>query len=503
LAPLAVAAMLVALPCHAEWKFSPRVDLRETYSDNVNNQAGDAARGAWVSELAPSFDLFENSARLKVSAHGDLHGYAYSEDDLPYTNKSARNFNGTGKAMLVENYFYTDASASSSRQAISALGATTANPFSSTNTTQIETWSVSPYFQHRFGANTDVLVRYTRDDVRGDLMGYGSNIANTRLVQFGSGNIGNTLSWGLLHTHQDLHSQYGGDSSSENDLLNGRWSLQRVLALTASVGYDNYDFPSLGQRTAGRSWSGGFIWTPSGRTRVELSMGHRYFGKTGMLNSSYRTQHTVWTLTYDDNVTTSRSQFLLPTSVNVAAMLDSLFAAAYPDPTLRQQAIASYIAANGLSPQLTTNVNYLSNRYFRDRRLQGGVTFTGARSSLALAVFRDERNALSMADTDSILLGSNQLSANDNVRQKGLNGVFDYHLSSRTTASVTASLSRLQSMTTNTRTNNKELHLRLQRNFTKKINGNVELRRVSGRYDFTTGGDYHENAVAAGLTVAY
>ena len=65
LAPIAMAAMLLSAECRADWKFTPRMDLRETYSDNVNNQPDTSARSSWVSEAAPGFALTENSSRLK------------------------------------------------------------------------------------------------------------------------------------------------------------------------------------------------------------------------------------------------------------------------------------------------------------------------------------------------------------------------------------------------------------------------------------------------------
>ncbi len=45
-----------------------------------------------------------------------------------------------------------------------------------------------------------------------------------------------------------------------------RWSVIRRLSLTANVGYDKYEYPVLNERTQGRSWLAGFIWTPSTRT---------------------------------------------------------------------------------------------------------------------------------------------------------------------------------------------------------------------------------------------
>lgn len=503
LAPLAMAAMLLSAECRADWKFTPQMDLRQTYSDNVNNQPDNTARASWVSEAAPGFALTEHSPRLSLSANGEWHTYAYSQNDLSNVRKSDHSYRADGTAKLVGELLYLDADASQSRQAVSAFGALTSNPFSTMNNTQVSTWRISPYLRHRFGSSADLNLRYARDSVDSGVNGFGTSLASTRSADLVSGSAFNDLSWNVSYNHQDLNSRFGGRSSSENDLARVRWNLVPRFGLTASVGYDKYAYPSLNERENGPSWSGGFAWTPSTRTSVQASIGRRYFGKTGSLDSSYRTQHSMWTLTYNDAVTTSRSQFLLPAAVDTAAMLDHLFASTYPDPIQRQQAVQAYIAATGLPSTLADSINYMSNRYFRERRLQGAVTFRGARSALVLTVFRDLRNALSLQQSDNVLAAGAQGLANDNVRQRGANASFDYRLSSRTTGSAGLYLTRAQSLTTGLASTSRALQLGMTRRYSAKISGSLELRHNAGRPNPGEFGGYHENAIAATLSVLY
>jgi len=500
---LALAAMLVAADARADWKVVPKVDLRETYSDNIGLQDGPDARSGFISEAAPGFSISSNGPRLKVNADADWRLFAYSDKNAPNLHDSERRYNANAQAMLVDQLLYVDATANGSRQAISAFGPVSSNTYSSYNNTDVRTWRISPYLRHSFGSRANLTLRYTRDSVTGGAIGYGNSMANSRSLDLSSGTAFTTLGWNLASTRQELSDRVAGKSTSENSTAGLRWNLIRRFSLTGNVGYDKYDYPTLGESTKGRSWSGGFIWTPSSRTNVQASFGRRYFGKTGSLASSYRTQHSVWTLDYSDAITTSRQQFLLPAAVDTAAMLDNLFAATYPDPVQRQQIVQAYIAASGLPPTLLDSINYLSNRYMRNKRLQGAAVFRGARSSLTLTLFHDERNALSTQQSDSNLLLGQLATLNDNTRQRGFNVNMDYRLSPRTNAFATQAISRVRSLDTDVVNNINETRLGLNHRFAARSQGSLELRRSRGRADFAGNSNYHENAIVATLSVQY
>jgi len=503
LLPLALAALLLSAECHAQWRVTPRVDLRETYSDNIGLRSDADAHGGFVSEASPSIAVSANGPRLTLNAEAGWRMFAYSTDDTPNLQNSERHYNANARAMLVDQLFFVDAGASGSRQAVSAFGPVSSNNYSSTNNTDISTWRIAPYLQHRFGSVANLTARYERDSVTSGIGGYGNSQANTRTVDLSSGRAFTAVGGTLYYYHQDLKDGLAGESSAENVSAGLRWSVIRRLALTANVGYDKYEYPVLNERTAGRSWSGGFIWTPSTRTRVQASFGRRYFGKTGALASSYRTQRTVWSLDYNDAITTSRQQFLLPAAVDTAAMLDSLFAANFPDPVQRQQAVQAYMAATGLPPTLIDSINYLSNRYIRVRRLQGSAVLRGARSNLVFTVFRDQRNAMSTQQSDSGLLLGQLATLNDDTRQRGASANLDYRLSTRSNAYANLSASRILSLSTGITNNISETHLGINHRFDAKTRGSLEFRHMRGSAYLYGAGDYHENAIAATFSVQY
>jgi uncharacterized protein (PEP-CTERM system associated) len=506
LAPLALAAMLLSAECGAaDWKFSPFADLRQTYTDNVGLQSDDFAHGQFVSEAAPGFVLTGNSRRLKLDASGQARTFSYLGGDRPANLASNElRYRAQAQSELVDELFYLDASASQSRQSVSAFGQVFGNSYSNANQANLRTWSISPYLHHRFGTSADMTMRFTRDSVKGATgIGFGDSTASTRSVDLVSGPRFDKLGWNLNYSRRDENNTVSGQSRVENSLAGVTWQAIRYLALTANAGYETYDYLALGDRTSGRRWSGGVIWAPSNRTRVQASYGRRYFGKTGSLDASFRTRHTVWTAVYSDDVTNARSQLLLPAAIDTAAMLDRMFTNAYPDPVARQQAVQAYMVAAGLPPSLFHNVNFLSNRFVRAKRLQGAATLRGARSDLTLSVYRDERNALSLQQSDSVLLGNRLATLNDNVRQKGVTVNYAYRLSPRTTAQAGVNVYRALSLDTDTVNNVRQLSLSATHALSAKARGSLELRHTRGNTGFFNNAPYHENAIVAALNVKF
>jgi uncharacterized protein (PEP-CTERM system associated) len=304
------------------------------------------------------------------------------------------------------------------------------NPYTSANRTNVSTWRVSPYLARRIGSSANLLMRYTRDSVQTSVLGYGNTQgedANVSLTSADDKRVG----WSLQYDHQLLTDRLAGDSSSSSASAGLSWRVRPGLSLTASGGYDSYDYHALGGRTQGRSWNLGYAYTPSNRSSLTMSFGRHYFGKSRALSAMHRSRHTVWNISYDESVTTSRQNFLLPATVDTASLLDRLFMSNFPDPTLRRQAVDAYLQTTGLPASLANNINYLSNRYLLQHQFMASVGMIGARSTLLFSAYDTRRNALSLQQADSQLLGSTLSNLNDNTHIRGLSATFNYRLSSR------------------------------------------------------------------------
>lgn len=494
-------AVLMAPPARADWKVAPSVELRETYSDNVRLEADDIARGQFITELAPGLMIANEGPRLKLHASATGRLYAYSGERIDGTNRSQFQLNSDMRASLVQDLLFLDGAATIGQQAISAFGpqVTNTNGYSSANRAQVSTWRLSPYLLHRFGSAASTELRYTRDSVKSGNVGLGTSSADTLSLSIASGTTFHTVGWGLQANRQDLDDSLGRKFHTEISSATLRYLAARALTVNASAGYDKYDYQGPGGANAGKSYSVGFTWTPSLRTSLQASVGHRYFGPSYSLAASHRSRGTVWTLNYNDAVTTSRDQLLLPAAVNAVDILDRLFSASIPDPEARRQAVDAYIRANGLPPSLAHNIYYFSNRFQLQRQFQAASAFNTARTTAVLAVNASQTRALSSPDSDQPLLAAAPPGLNDNTRQAGASVLLSYRLSPRSGVNLSLSSARTESLSTGIKDSHKLLSLSMTSQFMRTLKGSVELRHNQGNVGVVGGRTYRENAISASL----
>lgn len=506
LLPLAAAAMLLAAPAHAQWDVTPSVGLSGTWSDNIDLRDDDLAKQQFVTELRPQLAVSGKSRRLNFDAVGSWQRYAYSDrDDMLRPADSRRTYAANLQGTVVEQLLYVDASANRSRRSIQPFtpGAEE-NPYSLENQTDVESWSISPYLVRRFGRDATMQLRYSRDAVNAGLRNlYGNSTSDTVLLNLASGTSTKALGWGFNHVRQDIKNGLVGESSSESSTGSLRYQFTPAWAATMTAGYDKYDFEGPGGGSSGRSWTVGGVWTPSARTSVQASVGRHLYGQTGSVLATVRSRRTVWNLQYADVITSSRRQSVLPASIDTASMLDRMFSSTVADPLERERLVAAYMLQNGLPASLAESINFLTNRWARQKELRASVGWRGGRSTALFSAYRSERIALSDQQSDSALLGSQFSSLNDNVRQRGVNANFSYRLGPRTNLNSGADYSFRESLTTGIETRQRMLYVSAHRDIGRHLSANLELRRRSGGTDYAGRRDYSERAVVAFLNMKY
>ena len=505
LLPLA-AAMLAAAPAHAQWTVDPRVSLLETYTDNVDLRDDDLARSQWVTELRPSIAVAGQSRRLKVAAAANWHQYAYSDKSRVISPTDSRtSYSADLQGTVVDQMLYVDASANRSRSNILPFGpGVEGNPFSRDNQTDVKSWSVSPYLVRRLGRDATMQLRYTRDSVdSGERRLFGSSTGDTVMLNLASSAELRAVGWGFNYMRQDIDNRLVGESSSETVNASLRYRYSRTWTATATAGYDRYDFEGPSPDTSGRNWSVGGIWTPSARTSVQAAIGRHLYGQTGSLSATVRARRTVWDVQYGDSINSSRSQYLLPAAVDTAAMLDRLFGSLFPDALERERAVAAYMQANGLPSSLANNINYLSNRYAREKALRASVAWRLVRGTALASAYRTERRAVSDQQSDSPLLGNALSSLNDNVRLHGGSLKYVHRVTPRAQLQTGADYRFSESLTTGIESRERLFYVRLDRDLGRHLKGSLEARRRNGGADFAGRRDYTENALTAQLFMTF
>ena len=506
-APAALMALLLAPAAFAEVRFTPAISGSETYSDNVALQPSELAQSSFITELTPSFSLVSNGPRLKLSANYQLHLYSYS-NKVANTNNTSSQYQLSMQSKLIDQLLDLDASAARQTTSLSAFGPQGNDSlYSASNRTSVSTYTISPTLRHRFGGTADAYLRYTRNRVEGDRYLGTTNGENIN-ANITSGRNFNVISWDV-NAVQDTYSATQdsfsnptfGDTKSQNVEGTVRYRSSQTITFTTSAGYDKYDYPSpTGGTTQGASYTGGLIWTPSSRTRVQMTYGRRYYGNTGSMAASYRGHRSALNASYGDTVTTSRQQFLANSGVNTNDLLNAMLTASIPDPVERQKAIAAYIAATGITPSLSSNTNYLTNIFQRQRTLQVGYSLEGAHSTTTLSVQKSRVTALSTQQANNSLLGQNLASLNNNLDSFGGSASYTRRMTQASQIIASANYQRSKTLDTNLTTDSESVRLGMTHAFDAKLRGTAELRQTRGSYYNTGSSRYRENAISATIS---
>lgn len=502
-APLALAALLCAPAARADWKFTPTLDLRETWTDNVALREDALKKSLFVTEVTPGFRLRHKGPRLVLNARYQLQYFAFSDSDVAGTNRSARSGRADLRANLVDELFYVDASGGVSQQGISPFGQllTQDNNYASANRTEVTTWRISPYLVHRFGARANAELRYTHDEVDAGRVGLGNTEGDSLSLRINSGPAFRQLGWGVQLSQQKIHDRLAADTEIKTANANVRYRIARTVDLNAALGYDKYDYQALGGENGGRAWSTGFTWTPSLRTSLQASFGRRYYGPSRSLTALHRSRHTVWSINYSDSVMSTRANFLLPATIDTASLLDRLFTPNYADAAERARAVEEYIRSTGLPPSLSENVNFFSNRYALQKQLRASMAYKRSRTSTVLSLYRVKRDMLSVRESDSPLLGSSSNTINDNTSQDGFNATLNYRLTPRTYLNLVGDIMHNESLSTGIRSRSNAVRFAMRHQLRSRMSGTIELRHIEGNTALLAGRPYTENAVAASLSM--
>lgn len=503
-APAALMALVLAPVVHAEVKYSPSINASETYSDNVSQTTADRAQSSFITELLPSFTIAENGPRLKLNGTYQLHLYSYS-NKVANTNNTSSQYNLSMQAKVIEQLLDLDATASRQTVSQSAFGPQGNDSlYSSSNRTNISTYSISPTLRHRFAGTADAYLRYTRNRLDGDANVLGNSNGDNISANITSGANFTTVSWGLNAVQDKYTDQMFGKTETQNAEANLSYRLSQAIALTATTGYDKYDYSTREDGTSqGKSWTGGFVWTPSSRTRLQMAYGRRYYGNTGNMSFTFRGHRSALNASYTDNVTTSRQNFLNNTQLSTTSLLDAALTASIPDPVARAKAIADYIAATGVSLGVANNTNYLSNVFQRQRSMQVGYTLEGAHSTSTLSVYKTRSAALSSQQADSNVFGQSLATLNNNLDSIGTTLSYTQKLRQTTQLIASMNYQRSRTLDTDLTTDTESARLGLTHAFDAKLRGFAEIRQIRGSYYNVGNTRFRENAISATIMMQF
>jgi len=502
IAPLAMLMLLASPLCRADWKITPTAGISETYTDNVNLSPDGTTKSEFITELMPGISIEDNGPNLKMTAVYQLEYFDYSDKNVGDINQFESFLQANAKASLIKEFFYLDGSASINQQSISPFGPqVNNNPYSSTNHTEVKTYSLSPYLQHSFDTTATAELMYSHQSANSGNALLGNTVGDSVLLDLASGPAFRLLSWDLQYNHETIQNTISPTITSDTASGNMSYSISPEFSITGTTGYDEFGYQGLGG-AASRDyfWLVGMSWTPTQRSNVQASGGRRYGGPDYTFSAKHHSRHSVWMINYTDAVTTSLSQFTAPSTVNTAALLTQLYSATISNPALLQQTVANYISETGIPTSLANSINFFSDSFFLQKQLQASAAFNTAKSTLIFSLFDTENTSLATQQANSILFGNNILFLNENIRQLGASAMLNWQITSRSNAYLNTNYNKIESLSTDLININRAVILGMTRQIRPNIQGTIEVRRVEGSSN-EADGIYHENAVMASLTM--
>lgn len=485
----------------ADWLVTPKIQLRETFSDNIRLAPKGEEESDLVSEVSPGITIVGRGARLQLQADYALKYRAYAKNSR--ANQFSHDLRSHGLLDVYNRNLFLEASANIAQTEVSTLGArSTSDVNISDSLREVRHYSIGPYWVSRLGTFANAQARYTIDRSESD----GATRAldsESQAISLGlsSGPRFNDLGWSVTYYKQEIESSRGRFSKRELEsaTATASYRVTPTLAALGTVGRDDNKYDSLSGKTGGSFYSVGLRWTPSPRTLVEGEIGERYFGNTGRFRGEHRTRLTTWTLEYSEQIVATPGRFSLPVSLDTAATLDRIFQSSFPDPVERQAVVEAFIVANGLPTFLPSSVDFLTDQVSLSERLQGTVAIRGVRGTLLLTAYHEDRRRESAGET---LAGTDPFSLSDKVVQNGYSAVLSWRFSDRTSGTVSVGQSTADHTDANVKDTNSNIRVGLTRQLQPRLRGSVEYRFLH-RDRNSSGGDVTENAITGTLSLTF
>jgi uncharacterized protein (PEP-CTERM system associated) len=289
-----------------DWTITPRINVEQTYSDNVGLRPSGLERDELITSVNPGIAVRGEGKRIQVSFEYNLEGLRYHRDDSANAINQQAQFQGT--AELWKDVAFVDTNLTHSQQNTNSLGVTAADNIATTgNSSDVTTLSISPYFRHHLGNLADTESRFTANSVTNDQNGVKStSTSRTSQLMVNSGRKFARSPWNVTYRTERIENTDG--SLTRFRSLNGelRYRIDRHYGLVARLGHERNEFASSVSDQDGRSWSFGGTWTPTPRTNVEAGYGHRFFDHNYFLTAEHTMRRLRFSASYNEDVTTTR-----------------------------------------------------------------------------------------------------------------------------------------------------------------------------------------------------
>lgn len=286
--------------------FSHEIELGTAYIDNID-LTDQNSRSGFVSQLNPQIGIIINSHRIQGTVNYELQNVMYHDDSQ--SDKSYHQFDAQVTTSLIPNSLHVNTIANYNQQTISFD-----NPSGNSNLTGTDNISD----RATFGLQPTWLTRLPKG-LTAELSG-SYYLTST---QIDSTSIYHSLVISPLHNKTPLDWQFSVqqnqvkfDNNQERltNIFGANFSypVAQFLSMTSRIGYeeDKTDNQSATLKNSDAFFSIGLRWFPKGVLNLSLNYEDHYYGDFLSINASYQKQRFLFTLSYDQEITTDREQDL-------------------------------------------------------------------------------------------------------------------------------------------------------------------------------------------------
>jgi uncharacterized protein (PEP-CTERM system associated) len=396
---------------------SPTLSVTETRTNNRDLAYADR-QSDFITQISPGVSMTAGRGPLKGSLSYSLSGLIYAEK--PSLNTVYHSLSSLASLSLLDGRAGIDATASASRQMVSAFGTQSIDPaLNNSNQAQVFSYSLSPYLSGQLlgGVNYQGRVQYagSRSDAAASNGDAASLVASAGL----SGRLG-VLGWSVDASRSIYEN--ADRPRGHNGAVGTTWTYQPdpEVQLQGRVGTEVDDIRT-GQSERTNTWGAGLTWRPGPRSTGRLEFDHRYFGRSHLVSISHRMANTIWSYSDSRNLETGGS-----TGRNVVSNYDKYFALnpSIEDPVQRDIFVRNELARLGLDPAGQAVVGgFLTGGPAVQRSQVASVAYQGLRATLSISYVQTSSQSV-----------SNNLSTGDDLangvqpRQKGLSLAVSHRL---------------------------------------------------------------------------
>ncbi len=491
----------LALPNTAmavQWRVEPRLRLAETYTDNAELTA--AKRSDFITDIEPGISIQGHSGKSELRFNYSLQSRVYARDSS--LNQLNHFLSADGRTVLIPDWLFFEATANVSQQNVSLLGPIGISLADDRrNTTEVRSYSVSPFIRDNFGSTFSYEARYQHDYVSSENDLLGTSEADKVFLTLRSGTAFNRFGWGLNYFKEVVTYRFSQDTSAESVSADFRYAINPRLAVIATTGYEKNDFVVLGPSPEGRFWNAGIIWHPSNLTTLRATGGERFFGRTYAFNFDHRSRLFLWSASYGESINTTRSNLQIPVSVDTFSFLDALVSSQISDPIARAQFVNNFIIARNLPATLSSTANFFTNQTFLEKRANGTVSFSTAKTTSAANIFRVDRSAAAVGGVSTVFSTDNFVNS-ANLTQTGGSLLFNWRFAPKTAADFGVGSTRTKFRESSRSEDLKYIRVGLRHQLRPRVTSSLDYRHV--RRDSNDGsGNYNENAISAAIYIRF